>query len=75
MTKTAFERDNILTPEERAVSARKCLAILADASSEDMRMRDYEFVPDQRTKAKYRSYTPSERELAYLRDICSKFIG
>lgn len=74
MTKTAFDRDNVLTPEERAVSARKCLSILKDASAEHFRQRDYEFLLQQREKARYLSYTPSERQLAYLRDLVARFI-
>lgn len=75
MSKTAFERDNILTPEERATSARKCLSILADAGPEDLRMADYGFLESQRKAAKYVSYAVSERQLAWLRDLVSKHIG
>lgn len=73
MTQTAFDRDGILSPEERVTSARKCLSILSDASSEHLRMRDYEFLLSHRTRAKSIGYGVSERELAWLRDLVSKY--
>lgn len=74
MTKTAFERDGILTPEERVASARKCLSILASATSDDLSWKDFDFVQIQRNRAKSLGYGLSERELAWLRDIVARFI-
>lgn len=76
MTKTAFNRDNILTPEERAVSARKCLKLLDDDTNctDDMRANDYSFYVTQREKAKRTDYAPSERELTWLRDLVEKYV-
>ena len=74
MTKTAFDRDNILSPEDRVASARKCITILAEAGPEDLRMADYEFLLGQRAGSKYVGYQVSERQLAWLRDLVEKFI-
>lgn len=74
MTQAAFNRDNILSPEDRVASARKCLAILADARAEDFKLSDWEFLEGQRKAAKYVGYQISERQLMWLRDIVSKHL-
>lgn len=74
MTKTAFDRDNVLSPEDRVASARKCIAILEDAGPEDLRMADYEFLQGQRERSKYIGYQVSERQLMWLRDLVEKVI-
>lgn len=74
MSKTAYERDGILSPEERETSAKKCLSILEDAGPEDLRMADYEFLQGQREGSKRFGYQVSERQLAWLRDCVEKFL-
>ena len=75
MSRTTYNRDNILTPEERAASARKCIQIL-DAENhctDDMRAKDYSFYVSQRAEAKRLDYAPSERQLLWLRDLVEKY--
>lgn len=74
MTRPAFTRDNVLSPEDRVASARKCLSILADAKSDDMSWKDYDFLENQRKAARYTTYAVSEKQLMYLRDLVSRFI-
>lgn len=69
-----FQRDNILTPEERAASARKCLNLLEDKGAEHMRQRDYEFLIGQRAEAKSLRYAPSEPQLQWLRDLVDRLV-
>lgn len=73
MSKTAFERDGILTAEERAVSARKCLSLLADISPDRLRGNEFSFLSGQQNSAKFIHYNPTERQLAWLRDLVSKY--
>ena len=74
MTKTAYERDNVLTPDERTASARKCLSILAEATFQDMSRSDYNFLETHRRRALSIGYGLSERELAWLRDLVERFV-
>lgn len=70
MTRTAFNRDSVLTPEERAESARKCIELLApelDAMAE----REYQFVGEMSDKID--RWGVSERQLAWLRDLVEKY--
>jgi len=73
MTKTAFDRSNILTPDERAAAARKCLRLLADADFDEMTENDRAFISDQRRMAGTIAYAPTERVLAWLRDCVEKY--
>lgn len=73
MTRPAFNRDNVLTPEERATSARKCIQILDAEDTTDMRDKDYDFYISQRTEAKRIDYAPSEPQLQWLRDLVEKY--
>lgn len=75
MTRAAFNRDNVLTPEERATSARKCIQILdaEEIATDDMRAKDYEFYISQRAEAKRIDYAPSEPQLQWLRDLVEKY--
>jgi len=70
MTRAAFNRDNVLTPEERLTSARKCLELLAP-EVDGMGGREAEFVEDM--AAKIDRYGISERQLAWLRDLVGKY--
>lgn len=75
MTKTAFDRDGILTPEDRAASGRKCIQILSDASESRLGTKSLDFLLQQRKNARYVSYAPSERQLLWLRDLVDKHIA
>ena len=75
MSKYAFERSNILTPQERVEAARKCLRLIGeDANLDKMKTRDYEFYNDQTARAKRITYRVSEGQLAWLRDIVAKYV-
>lgn len=70
MAKAAFDRDNILTPEERLKSAVKCIDLLVphvDAMGEI----EAEFVSDMQEKIGRSGV--SERQLAWLRDLTGKY--
>lgn len=70
MTKTAFERDNILSPEDRMASARKCLNLLGE-HVDGMGDKEGAFVEDMQNKIDHFGVT--ERQLAWLRDLVSKY--
>lgn len=70
MTRTAFERDNILSPEDRLASARKCLVLLASETG-GMGEKESAFVEDMENKID--NYGVSERQLAWLRDLVTKY--
>ena len=70
MTKAAFNRDGILDEDERLISARKCLALLS-GETERMGEREAEFVEDMENKID--SFGVTERQLAWLRDLVSKY--
>lgn len=70
MTQTAFNRDNILSPDDRLASARKCLALLAP-ETDNMGEKESAFVEDM--ESKIGNYGVSERQLAWLRDLVSKY--
>ncbi len=70
MSKFAFDRDNILTPEERLKAARKCLVNL-EPQLEAMGEREAQFVSDMAEKID--RFGCSERQLAYLRDLVEKY--
>jgi hypothetical protein len=72
MSKAAFNRDGILTPEERMVAARKCVANLrgplADGQMSSQHAHDFEDIA-----ARIEKHGCSERQLAYLRDLNEKY--
>lgn len=70
MTKTAFNRDDILSPEERIASAKKCLGLLSGLT-DSMGEKEATFVDDMENKIEHFGVT--ERQLAWLRDLVSKY--
>lgn len=70
MTQTAFSRDNVLSPDERVASARKCLQLLAPETG-DMTDKEVTFVSDMMNKID--AYGCSERQLSWLRDLVEKY--
>ncbi len=74
MARTQFKRDGILDSSERAEAGRKCLKILAAVDTDDMREKDKNFYLGQDEKAdRYSNWSPSERELAWLRDLVERY--
>lgn len=71
MTKTAFNRDNILTNEERLESATKCRKLLDPNTGgfNDWELEFYASVCDQMDNRNF----CSERQLAKLRDLVEKY--
>lgn len=74
MSRFQNSRDNVLTPEERVKSARKCVSLLADIEPEDMNDRDRPFVLSQRDKAPNVGYQASEGVLQWLRDCVDRYV-
>lgn len=70
MTKPAFNRDNILSSDERIRSARKCLALLED-HTEKMNAKELSFVEEMPDKLE--EYGCTEPQLQWLRDLVSKY--
>lgn len=70
MTKTAFNRDNVLSDDDRLKSARKCLALLT-AETASMGEREAAFVEEMSEKLE--RWGCSERQLAWLRDLVTKY--
>lgn len=75
MPRPAFDRDNVLTPDERAASARKCLQLLGDVSACDVRPKDWTFFCNQLAASKRLDYAPTEPQLQWLRDMVSKYVA
>lgn len=73
MVRPAFQRDNILNSDERAASARKCIALLRDQNTSYWKPRDQEFFEDQERKASNIRYAPSEPQLQWLRDMVERY--
>lgn len=71
MTKPAFNRDNILSSDERIRSARKCLALLSDCA-EKMNAKELSFVEGMPDKLE--EYGCTEPQLQWLRDLVSKYV-
>ena len=69
MSKTAFNRDNVLSAQERADAARKCLSIIED-NVDALGQTERQFV--ERMQENIDRYGVSERQLAWLRDISEK---
>lgn len=72
MAKAAFERDGILTGDERVGAAKKCLDLLSPYT-EEMRDREREFVEDRADWIDRPNCSISERQLAWLRDLVQKY--
>lgn len=70
MSRFAFERDNILSHEERQVAARKCMKLLVPVINA-MNQKEADFVDDM--VGKVEAYGASERQLAWLRDLVEKY--
>lgn len=70
MTQTAFNRDGVLSEDDRLKSARKCLALLS-SELDSMGTKEAGFVEDMQGKIDV--YGVSERQLAWLRDLVSKY--
>lgn len=74
MAKTQFNRDGILDSPERSEAGRKCLQILADVDTDKMSEKNREFYLGQDAAAdRFTNWCPSERQLAYLRDLVEKY--
>jgi hypothetical protein len=65
-----FQRDNVLSIDERNASARKCLALLEDYA-EQMNSKELGFVEDMPDKIE--RWGCSEPQLQWLRDLVSKY--
>lgn len=72
MTKTAFDRDGILSPEDRLASARKCVSLL-DSHVNEMTLGESTFFRNQSSEVRKIKGYISERQLAWLRDLVSKY--
>lgn len=72
MARTAFDRDGILSPDERVTSAQKCLDLLENADTGGMKLTESSFVADMRNRLRNFG-SVSERQLAWLRDLVSKY--
>lgn len=70
MSKLAFNRDNVLSPQDRIDSARKCLDMLS-LLTEGMGDREAQFVGEMEDKID--RWGVSERQLAWLRDLVEKY--
>lgn len=71
-----FGRDNILSDDERAESARKCINILMPVwldKGHQWRDNDAKFFTNQHSYSNRISYNPGERELAWLRDLVERY--
>ena len=65
-----FQRDNVLTADERNVSARKCLALLEDYTDR-MTAKELGFVEDMPEKIE--RWGCSEPQLHWLRHLVDKY--
>ena len=65
-----FQRDNVLTADERNASARKCLMLL-EGYHERMTTKELSFVEDMPEKIE--RWGCSEPQLQWLRDLVSKY--
>jgi hypothetical protein len=70
MTRAAFDRDNVLDEDDRKKSARKCLGLLA-TEVDSMGEKEAKFVSDMQDNID--RWGISERQLAWLRDLVSKY--
>jgi len=65
-----FQRDNVLTADERNASARKCLALLEDCTQQ-MNAKELSFVEEMPDKIERWGCT--EPQLQWLRDLVAKY--
>jgi hypothetical protein len=72
VSKTAFERDGILSPEDRLASARKCVSLL-ESHAHDMNPKETSFLSSMTLETRKIKGIISERQLAWLRDLVSKY--
>lgn len=72
MVRTAFDRDGILTPEDRLASARKCVSLL-ESHVNEMTAGETSFFRSVSQEVKKIKGLVSERQLAWLRDLVSKY--
>lgn len=72
MAKVAFDRDGILSPEDRLASARKCVTLL-DSHINEMTQGETSFFRSVSLETKKIKGLISERQLAWLRDLVSKY--
>lgn len=74
MSKTQFKRDDILNSSERSEAGRKCLKILASVDADEMSEGNRKFYLAQDEAAdRLNNWEPSERQLAWLRDLVEKY--
>lgn len=66
-----FQRDNVLSLDERNASARKCLSLLKDFT-ERMSARELGFIEEMPDKIERWGCT--EPQLQWLRDLVSKYV-
>jgi hypothetical protein len=72
MTRTAFNRDNVLSDDERAASSRKCVSLLRDHVQE-MTPNERGFFTGTAWASEKPTYQCTERQLAWLRDMVEKY--
>lgn len=72
MVRTAFDRDGILSPEDRLASARKCVSLL-ESHALDMNPKETSFLSSITIEVRRIEGIISERQLAWLRDLVSKY--
>jgi hypothetical protein len=65
-----FQRDNVLSSDERNASARKCLALL-EGCTQKMNARELGFVEEMSEEVARWGCT--EPQLQWLRDLVSKY--
>lgn len=73
MSRFQNNRSNILSIEERAASARKCIALLGDVNPDEMSDKDATFFRDQLAASKKIVWLPSELQLQWLRDMVERY--
>ena len=74
MTRLAFQRDNILNDDERATSARKCIALLKEVAARGHWSRkDFSFFTEQEKSSLYIDYKPTEPQLQWVRDMVDRY--
>jgi hypothetical protein len=66
-----FQRDNVLTADERNASAQKCLTLLEDCT-ERMNAKELGFVEEMLDKIERWGCT--EPQLQWLRDLVSRYV-
>lgn len=73
MTRPAHNHDDILTPQERAASAKKCLDLLQPVRDNITNVKSAQFVREQLLFRKNIRYAPSMSQLNWLRDLVAKY--